>query len=60
MKRYEKKLKAWAQRREEIGARKATGISYAEIAKELGISRQRVYQILNPERKRSPRPANSL
>lgn len=43
---YKKQLKVWAKRRERIVALFDSGWTRADIARRLGITRQRVYQIV--------------
>ena len=43
---YKKLLATYAKRRERAKAMRLAGLSALEIAKRLGISRQRVYQII--------------
>jgi predicted DNA-binding protein YlxM (UPF0122 family) len=47
---YQKQLKKWEKRREEIRGLHVVGYSMAEIARKLKITRQRVYQIVREVR----------
>ena len=42
---YAKQIEAWAKRRKTIIEWRRSGLTLAEIAKRLGVSRQRVHQI---------------
>lgn len=48
---YTRFLRAAARRRKAIIAMHAAGKTQSEIARQLGLSRQRVHQIINPQKR---------
>lgn len=50
---YTRFLRSAARRRQQIIAMHASGKTQSEIARALGVSRQRVHQIINPQPKRT-------